>query len=114
MHAFASSAFAWVIARMLKSLIPTTRPYGLNGESPLTLIIPSGGSFPSSHTAIVFALAVTIYLHNKKLGVLFLIIALLVGIGRVLAKVHFPVDIVGGAILGMLSALFVKRIHLRT
>ncbi len=89
LHALASSMIAWVFAEMLKSFIPTTRPFFLNGLKPLTLTIPNGYAFPSSHAAVAFALAVTIWLHNKKIGAFYLIAAVLVGAARIVANVHF-------------------------
>src|SRR3972149_4469485 len=70
-HAFLAAAFAWTIAELIKTLIPSIRPFKLNGFTPLTLTVPSDGAFPSSHTAAAFAAAITVFLHNKKLGLIF-------------------------------------------
>ena len=66
LHALFASIIAWVLTQMIKGLLPTMRPFQLNGTMPMTLTIPFDGSFPSGHTATAFALAVSVWLHNKK------------------------------------------------
>jgi len=112
LHAFLAATFAWLVAEMLKTLIPSTRPFALNGYSPLTFTVPTDNSFPSSHEALSFAMASSIWLHDKKLGTAFVIGAILVGAGRVLANVHFVSDIVAGAGIGIIIALAVFKLHL--
>jgi len=65
-------------------------------------------SFPSGHTTFLFALATVIYFFNKKSGIAFFILSFLVGLGRVFVGIHYPFDILGGIIIGVLSAIFVK------
>ena len=111
-HAFLAAAFAWTIAELIKTLIPSIRPFKLNGFTPLTLTVPSDGAFPSSHTAAAFAAAITVFLHNKKLGLIFISGAVLVGLGRFIANVHFLFDILGGGVIGAVIALVVEKLHL--
>lgn len=101
-----STFFAWLLSELIKKIIPTIRPFKLNGYPPLTITIPSGNSFPSSHTASAFALAVSIILYNPELGFAFLLGALTVAAGRIFANVHFLVDILGGIVLGSIVAYF--------
>lgn len=112
LHAIMSTVFAWVLAQMIKNLFPTLRPFEMNGNPPLTLVVPSDPAFPSGHASAAFALAATMWLHNRKQGIFFILAALLVGIARVVGNVHFPLDIVGGAFLGSLVAITVDRLHL--
>lgn len=58
-------------------------------------------SFPSGHSAFFFAMATAIYLHNKKWGVWFFVAAILMNISRIVVGVHYPSDILGGAIVGV-------------
>ena len=111
LHAFLSALIAWGAAELIKSLFPTTRPFVTDNFPPLTLTIPIDGSFPSGHTAASFALATSVWLHNKKLGLFFVIIALTIGVSRVLANVHWPLDIIGGIIVGIVISLIVERLH---
>lgn len=114
LHACLSIILAWTFAEMIKDIYHTTRPFVLEGKNPLVLFIPAAnGSFPSSHTAVAFALALTIWLHDKRIGFAYLIAALLVGTARVLANVHYPVDIIGGAVLGIIVAYMIEKAHIK-
>jgi undecaprenyl-diphosphatase len=70
-------------------------------------------SFPSDHTAVAFALAASIFFFDKKLGVVLMILALFVGLGRIYAGVHYPFDVLGGILVGVLSAAFMKLVVFR-
>lgn len=60
-------------------------------------------AFPSGHAAFYFALAGVVYLLNKKWGQYFIGAAAVMGLARVFVGVHWPLDIVAGAIVGFLS-----------
>ena len=66
-----------------------------------------GSSFPSGHAAFFFALAAGVFIYYRKWGILFYLFALAMGISRVIAGVHFPSDILGGAVIGIVSAYLV-------
>ncbi len=68
------------------------------------LITDSAWSFPSGHATFFFALATAVYLYNKKWGIGFFTAATLISLGRVIAGVHYPSDILGGAIIGAVVA----------
>lgn len=114
LHALFAFTLSWVIAELLKSIFHTPRPFEVNGQPPLTLFAMSDGAFPSGHAASSFALALTIWLHDKKVGLLFIIAALVVGIARVLANVHYPIDILGGIVIGSLVSIALENIHLKS
>ena len=67
----------------------------------------NGWSFPSGHSAFFFAMAVSIYFYNKKWGAGFFIAALVMNISRVAAGVHYPFDILGGMVVGVLTVYMV-------
>jgi undecaprenyl-diphosphatase len=68
------------------------------------LISESGWSFPSGHATFFFALATAVYLYNKKWGRGFFIAALIMTISRIIAGIHYPSDILGGMVIGMVVA----------
>ena len=111
LHALIASLFAWMISQMIKGLFPSVRPFEVNGGGVKTITMPLDGSFPSGHTAAAFALAITVWLHDKKMGAIYIVAALLVGIGRITANVHYPVDIVAGGILGTITGYGVEKLH---
>lgn len=110
LYLFAEGALAIILAR---GIITTTihffyyhaRPFVAYGISPL--ISESGSSFPSAHAAWFFALAMTVWYTNRKWGTWYFILATLMGIARVYAGVHWPYDIIAGAIIGIASGVFV-------
>ena len=113
LHALFAAVVAWGIAQVIKAVFPTLRPFELNGLTPLTLLPSSDGAFPSGHTAAAFALATTIWLHDKKMGSVFVVAALTVGVARVWGNVHYPIDILGGAVLGAVTAFLIEKVHLK-
>ena len=113
LHALFAGSIAWAVAWIIKSIFPMHRPFELNGESALVVIPLTNGGFPSGHTATAFAIAFTIWKHDKKMGMIYILSACLVGISRVLANVHYPVDIIAGAVLGIVTSHLVQKIHFR-
>ncbi len=112
LHAIFAFVLAWAIAEVVKRAIPTERPFQINGFTPVTVTKPTDGAFPSGHTSAAFALAMTIWFHDRKIGWVYIILGLIVGAARILANVHYPVDILGGAVVGILTAFLVEKIHL--
>ncbi len=111
LHAIVAAVSAWVASEMIKSLFPTLRPFEITGLSPLTLTVPAGAAFPSGHTASAFALAASVWQHDKKIGLAFIVAAVGVALGRVLGNVHFPLDVVGGAALGTFVSVVFGKLH---
>lgn len=68
------------------------------------LLTDSAWSFPSGHAAFFFALSTVLYLYDKKWGTGFFIATIVITVSRVIAGVHYPSDIIGGAIIGIGTA----------
>lgn len=111
-HALITTLMAWGLASMVKALFPSERPFEVLGLSPLTATLPQDGSFPSEHTASAWALAATVWQHDRKVGALFILGALGVGIGRVLSMAHYSHDVLGGMIIGICVAYLFEKFHL--
>ena len=62
---------------------------------------PHGHSFPSGHTASGVAAAYALWLQNRKLGAPALVLAAFIAFTRLYLYVHFPTDVLGGAVLGI-------------
>jgi undecaprenyl-diphosphatase len=73
------------------------------------LLVDSAWSFPSGHATFFFAMAAALYFHNKKWGAWFFVASVLISIARVIAGVHYPSDIVGGALIGVAVAYTVTH-----
>ena len=92
---------------ILKNLIARPRPCATYPELVELVKIPHSYSFPSGHTVSAMAVAFTIVLQHKKLGIVALVMAFLMGLSRLYVGVHFPTDVYGGIIVGALIALAV-------
>ncbi|MBU2579092.1 phosphatase PAP2 family protein [Patescibacteria group bacterium] len=81
-------------------------------ENPVNLLLfhSDTSSFPSGHAVCFFALSSLIYFYNKKIGIIFLIFSFLMGLARVFCGVHWPSDILAGAVIGIFSAWLIKNI----
>ncbi len=94
---------------ILKNLFVRTRPYEVI-DGLQRLIGPQGShSFPSGHTASAFSCAVVIFLNIKKrYGIPVLTAAFLMGFSRLYVGVHYPTDVLCGALLGTIIAILVS------
>lgn len=100
---------AWLVADILKHIIHTDRPF-IALANVQSLFFETGFAFPSGHSTAIAALAFAIYFKNKKWGYVFIVSALLIGLARVVAGVHFPIDILGGYALGFMVAFLSKTL----
>lgn len=82
------------IVTVLKNVIKRSRPD------------PSfdGYSMPSGHAAFFFALATGVYMYNKKMGIVFYLVATIISIMRVMEGAHYVSDVLVGALLGIMLA----------
>ena len=69
----------------------------------LIFYAPTDPSFPSNAAAASFALAIGLWVYNRKLGYILLIPALAISFGRIYMGVHYPLDILGGFALAILA-----------
>ena len=73
-------------------------------------------SFPSGHTSASFAAATAIYAIDRRWGAAAYVLAALIGFSRLYLGVHFPTDVLAGAVVGILAAkaaqcLLEKKMH---
>ena len=92
---------------ILKNLIARPRPFSLDESIQLLIPKPVDYSFPSCHTMVSFEAAIIIFLNNKKWGMIAIATAILIGFSRMYLFVHYPSDVLFGAILGSIIAIIV-------
>lgn len=91
---------------ILKPLVARQRPYMIDESIKIITYISDDFSFPSGHTYSSIASAIVIWRFMKrKFGVPAMVLALTITFSRLYLQMHFPTDVLGGVILGMLAAL---------
>lgn len=117
MSAFALLGSLFINNILLKNLVARTRPYyAVEGLIPL-IKKPVEFSFPSGHAGSSFASACVLQRNlPKKYGIWFLILAVLISFSRLYVGVHYPSDVLAGAVTGILcsylgQALVLKKIQ---
>lgn len=109
MSALALTASLLVNNELLKNLVQRPRPFMTFTE--LTTVIPRPGqfSFPSGHSSASFAAAVVYYRNlPKKYGVPALVLAALIAFSRLYVGVHYPTDVLAGALVGTTLAIVME------
>lgn len=95
---------------ILKQMIARIRPYEVIPDLHILIERQKDFSFPSAHTGSSFAAAVILYKGlPKRYGIPALILAGLIAISRLYVGVHYPTDIIGGAVTGVLIALGIRK-----
>ena len=85
----------------LKNIIARPRPCWINSEFNMLIGVPGDYSFPSGHTLSSAAAATVLTLENRKFGFGAIPVAALIAFSRLYLYVHFPTDIIAGALIGI-------------
>jgi len=97
------------IVELIRWLWERPRPFI---ENHVNLLLNHGNepAFPSGHAAFFFALSAVVYFHNKKAGIFFFAASFLIAVSRVFVGVHWPSDVLAGALVGIFSGWLVAKI----
>lgn len=106
-------ALAYVVVDViLKPLVCRDRPFDVSNFD-LLIAAPDTWSFPSGHTASAFAGAAAVLIHSRRWGAVAMVYAALVGVSRMYLCVHWPTDVIAGALIGtalaFLAVWFMSR-----
>lgn len=102
-----------VVNLILKPLIGRDRPCDFTMPEDMLLTCLNDYSFPSGHTAAAFSAATALFLYHRKVGIFALTWASLTGFSRLYLFVHFPSDVIAGALLGILFGFIGYKLALR-
>lgn len=90
----------------LKPFVARVRPFEANHFTELLITAPKDFSFPSGHTMASFACTTVLMYFDKKAGIPALITAVLISFSRLYLYVHYPSDILGGIVIGVVIGIF--------
>ncbi len=111
---------AYVVARLLASLFAVSRPFASYWtiEAPQSMAgafesLRASGAFPSGHAALVAAFACALFFWNRRLGLIWTGLAIVLSVCRIAIGFHYPMDVLGGALLGLLCVWPLLRMYRR-
>lgn len=112
LSALISMGFAGVVDFLVYIFWQRPRPFIVHSDLIADPIIRGmklgSASFPSSHTYVAFAIATSMILYgHRKLGSALFVLAVFIALGRIGTGLHYPSDVIAGAILGTVSGLIV-------
>lgn len=110
-HAAASALVArYFFTEVIRLFYNRPRPF--ESLPDVVQLIPhaGGGSFPSGHAALAFAVAAAVSFYYPKTSILFFLAAFSIGISRVAAGIHWPSDILGGAVVGIIGVWIAEKV----
>jgi membrane-associated phospholipid phosphatase len=97
-----SGVLTALIVHGFKSVLRRSRPPGMDLERPIGA--PDAFAFPSGHTAHAFSVMLVAFWVEPWIGLVMAPVALATGVSRVFFGLHYPSDVVGGALLGSVMA----------
>ena len=99
---------------LLKNLVQRGRPFTAVEGINLLIKAPKSFSFPSGHTASSFAVATVVGRKIEKFKLPIYILAIAIAFSRLYLYVHYPSDVLVGALIGVISAkiiLYMRSKH---
>ncbi len=103
---------AYIVSLIIKNIVNNPRPFLILNDVNELFVYGGYDSFPSGHATFFAALAAAIFIYHRKIGFLFGLGAIIIGLSRIIAGIHFPIDILAGFVLGgSLSTLFYYGIN---
>lgn len=103
---------SWTVNQMISFAVWRARPFAAYPDAILSFVdkSPLTKSFPSDHAAVAMSLAVVIYLWSPRAGMWFMLLAVLIGIARIFAGIHYPSDIIAGLFIGALVGYGIHKL----
>ncbi len=102
-----SIGMASLLMLIVNQLYIRPRPFDELPPGSVNLLFykPTDSSFPANLPAILFAIAVPVIIKIRSFGLVLLVIATLGSFGRIFIGVHYPLDVLGGAVIGAMGAM---------
>ncbi len=103
---FSAGVSRLVFTEIIRFLYFVPRPFEALPDVKL-LLHSTEPSFPSGHAAFFFALAMAVFLFHKKTGIAYFLGAIIISLSRIVAGIHWPLDILAGTAVGIISAVLI-------
>jgi len=94
--------------KLLNLLFYRSRPFATHAIH-LLFYRPSDSSFPSNATSVGFSMATAVWFFNRKAGLAMYVLASLLGFSRIVGGVHYPIDVLAGALVGIAAGYVVVK-----
>jgi undecaprenyl-diphosphatase len=108
--ALAAAAVGLAVNKLISSSWHRDRPFQTHHVAHIWGPRKTDASFPSDHASAAFGIAVAVLLIDPFVGAAFLVLAVLIAIGRVVVGEHYPGDVLAGAAIGSVAAVVVVRL----
>ena len=110
LRAMLALALASITLKLINEVYFRPRPFTFDDSVRLLFYHPSDSSMPSNAATVSLALAVAVWLRQKRWGMVMLVLSTGMTFARIVGGVHYPADVVTGAWLGGISAWVVNRL----
>jgi len=108
-HTIIALLLASAVVKGLNLLFFRLRPFTAHDGVHLLFYHPSDSSLPSNSVTVAFTFAVGVAQRSRRLGAIGIVAGTLLGLSRVIGGVHYPLDVIAGALLGTAAVLLVRR-----
>lgn len=104
-----------VLNNIVKNLVQSPRPIGVDGIKSVGEFSATGYSFPSGHTQniTVFGTSLSIFTRSKMIFFISIIAIILVGLSRMYLGLHWPIDVLGGIILAIIVSIILNEVLIK-
>jgi undecaprenyl-diphosphatase len=103
--ATAAGGVALLLVQPISNAVERQRPFVAHPHAELLISHARDPGFPSDHATGAFAMAMGLWLYDRTIGAIAFVLAAIVAFARVYVGVHYPSDVVGGALIGIAVAL---------
>lgn len=107
---FLSGAISSLLLKISSLAINDPRPFAVNHVIPLIPHAADNG-FPSDHTLLTMWIAFVIFMFNRRVGFILMVISLIVGISRISALIHHPIDVIGSIVIAVIAVYLTNIIY---
>jgi undecaprenyl-diphosphatase len=111
--ATAAGGVALLLVQPISGAVERARPFVDHPHAKLLISHARDPGFPSDHATGAFAMAAGLWFYDRTIGAVALVLAAIVAFARVYVGVHYPADVVAGALIGIAVAMIFRFTPLR-